>query len=319
MVDSEQSESRVAARWLLPTLLGTGLILALYVLATATILPIEANVGLKIEPAALVGTARVVAVAPGSAAERAGIRIGDTLDARGFEWTARWLLLDAYAGSSSYAGYVVPIALERNGRSQTISLPLDVTSIRAGLSAFLIVFGDFWMLGFAFVIWRRRPDDPEVRAICYILVVYAVGSGLLNFASTNAPLNLVTALPAGPLLALSATLFSAFALRFVPTSPARRAVLGLVWGAFAASVLVSLASTVGVLTGWPDPLHLASWWPAALFTNRLHFLVPRSLALLCGVWAIALACRGWVAWVAILLASLTFFARCWYCRPKWRL
>ncbi len=287
MTDSDRVESRVAPRWPLPVLLTTGLILALYVLATATILPSQANVGLKIEPATPAGTARVVAVTPGSTAENAGIRIGDTLDARGFEWAARWLLLDAYAGSSSYAGTAVPIAVERDGRSQTISLPIPVASVRAGLSTFLVVFGDFWMLGFAFVIWRRRPDDPDVRAICYILVVYAVGSGLLNFSTTNAVLNLVSALPAGPLLALSATLFSALALKYVPDSRTKAGVCGLVWGAFAASVLVSLAGTAGVLTGWPDPLHLASWWPAALFSNSLHYLVPRSLALLCGAWAIA--------------------------------
>lgn len=287
-----------------------GVVLVAYVLATATIYPVAAKVASTFEPGAAPDTLDVVALEPGSAEQKAGLRVGDTLELRNTGWVARSWLLRPYADAT------MTLAIERKGRLRTAHVRLPAAPLltpRWGAAAtpdlqtIAIILGDFWMLAFAYVVGRKHPDDPEVRSICYILLTYAIGSGFLNSWWLLPALSDVSLLLAEPMIVLSTTLFSLFALSFVPRSPAKAILQRVAWAFLGIAILLSLGTVIRAVTGF-DFFHLAAaaaW--TGIFNNGFHYVMPRSLALLCGLWAIATSrgvARQRIAWATISVAFL---------------
>jgi len=264
--------------------------LALYVIATITFFQTMPKVGWTLRTDSLRGSFAVTGLAPDSKEAQSGVRPGDLIAFSQQPWQARAWILKPYART--------PVTFEvmRDGRPLSITIRFEPTFESAKLNGMLGI-GVLWMIGFALLVWRRRPDGSDVRAICWILLSYAIGDSLLNFTSPIPALNVLAVWGGEPGIVLSATLFSLFALRFVPQTLARRV---MQWAAklfFCTSAALATAAVIAVLTGWPNPFAIAetiqrvtantiSPW-AGLFTNEFHFLVPRTFALLCAVVAIA--------------------------------
>jgi hypothetical protein len=292
--------------------------LALYVLATITFFPVTPKMGWTLATNGSQGLLTVMSVARGSAEERSGIRVGDVIEFSRQEWRTRTWILKPYARTP------VTFLVLRGGelRSMTIDFPATLQS--AKISGMLGI-GVLWMIGFALAVWRRRPESGEVRAICWVLLSYAVGDSLLNFTSPSPALNVLAVFGGEPGIVLSATLFSLFALNFAPQSPARRAMRWTAQLFPAISILLACGAVLGIFTGWPNPYAIAetiqrvtvttiSPW-AGVFTNEFHFLVPRTFALVCALVAIATT-RGelrrrisWATAAMTLLYGTTFLSQ----------
>jgi len=288
------------SRWLilLRGLTLAGVLFIIYVLLSNFVPPGRAVFPANVIPGSAPGTLLVTSVTHDEEALR-GLAAGDIIDFSRAGWPARSQMITVYNGAA------IALPVERDGRRMTL-LVHTVRRTTPPSNLLLVLGGDLWMLAFAYFLSARKPDDADVRALCYVLLTYAFGSCCLNVVFPNPALNAVKWFFAFPLLTLSATIFALYALRFITASRFVRAARSIVWALFVATVLVALVYVAGIFIGHPAPWEIdrSSW---GLFTNSLHFLAPRSAALLCGIWAIAAshgAGRARIAWATSAVASL---------------
>jgi hypothetical protein len=283
--------------WLLRGLTICGALFTVYFILNDTALRSgRAHIEANLEPGAISGYLIASHVTPHLGAA-SGLRDGDAIDFVRAGWIARSQILTPYGGIS------IAVPIERAGRSIVLSIPTALD--RASFTGYSIALGDLWMLAFAYFLGTRKPEDSDVRALCYVLIAYAVGSCWLNVAFPNPALNALSPIFAYPLLVLSATIFALFALRFIAPSLLVRVARWVIWSLFAVTVLVATVVVVGTFAGSPDPYKIMASW--GLFTNDLHYLLPRTAALLCGVLAIASSHgepRRRIAWATVSVAFL---------------
>jgi hypothetical protein len=285
-------------------------VLGLYVMASITVFKTSADTTWKLVPGREAGTFAITAVKRGSAEWKAGFRPGDLIELRRQQWTARAWILKPYARTP------VTFVIERRGSYRSIELTFAPIFQPAKLNGMLGI-GVLWMVAFAFVVSRKRPGDPEVRAICWVLLSYAIGDSFLNFSSPIPAFNALSVLCGEPGIVLSATLFSLFALHLIAPSRARRIFEYVAYLLLAISVIFALGALSAIVWGWPNPSSIAemihrepvaivSRW-AGLFTNEFHFLAQRTFALWCGVWAVASSrgqVRARIGWATAAMALL---------------
>jgi hypothetical protein len=293
------------SRWifLLRGLTIAGMLFTVYALLSNLVPPGRAIFPANVIPGSAPGTLLVTSVTRDGAA-LSGLAGGDTIDFDRAGWVARSQLIEAYNGTT------IALPVERDGRRMTVLVRTGQRTSGQGLSGlsslFLIFAGDLWMLAFAYFLSTRKPEDGDVRALCYVLLTYALGSCCLNVVFPNPALNAIKWFFSSPLLALSPTIFALFALRFITPSRRVRAAQLIVWSLLIVTILVALVYVAGIFIGRPTPWDIdgSSW---GMFTNSLHYLAPRSAALLCGVWAIVAskgARRARIAWATASVASL---------------
>lgn len=301
---------RVAVRAMLLGTVVLAAMLGTYVMATTLALEMSAGATWRLTPGAADGTFAVRSVERGSAEWRAGVRAGDVIAFRDQVWRTRaWIL-------KPYARMPVTFVIDRNGTYRALRITFPPLLSPPKINGMLGI-GVLWMVAFAFFIFRRRAKSPEVRAICWILLSYAIGDSFLNFASPVPAMNALSILCGEPGIVLSATLFSLFALHVVAPSFARRIFECIALLLLAASALLACGAVVAIFVGWPAPESIAetvqrvpvttiSRW-AGIFTNEFHFLAPRTFALCCGVWAIVSTrgqVRARIGWATAALALL---------------
>lgn len=316
MNETAAQERRATRMLMLATLIAA--LLGLYVMASITAFKTSAHVTWTLVPTHASGTFAIAAVKPGSAEWNAGFRAGDLIELRRQPWSARAWILKPYARTP------VTFVVERGGTFSSMRLTFPPVLEAAKLNGMLGI-GVLWMVAFAFAVFRRRPGDPEVRSICWVLLSYAIGDSFLNFSSPVPALNALAVLCGEPAVVLSATLFSLFALHFIAPSRARRIFEGIAYLLLAVSVLFAFGALSAIVWGWPNPPAIAemiqrepvwtvSRW-AGIFTNEFHFLAQRTFALWCGVWAVASsrgqvrARMGWATAAMSLLYGTTMLSQ----------
>lgn len=305
----------VAVRRLLFAVATVAALLGIYVMVTILAVQMSARTDWTAVQQAQ-GTITIIKVQPGSTEWKAGFRAGDVIGFARQAWPARAWILKPYARTP------VTFIVERDGTFHSLSVTFSPGVLSGGLASLpkingMLGIGVLWMVAFAFFVASRRPDSAQARAICWILLAYAIGDSFLNFLSPIPALNVLSILCGEPGIVLSATLFSLFALHFIASSPARKLFEYAALLMLAVSILFSLGAVCAIFFGWPNPASIAEMiqrvpvktvarWPG-IFTNEFHFLAQRTLALFCGAWAI-MSTRGQVrarvGWATAALALL---------------
>jgi hypothetical protein len=242
------------------------------------------------DPGMSVGTSResyhaaILGVAPGGAADGAGLHLGDRFDIRANTLAERWQVLSGNA----MTGRPIMLLLRRGSQEQRLTIaprPWDY-----GRFWFFL----FWYCGivllalFAALIAWRRPEAPGNLLLSTILASVAVYliTGPGDYALpwdwvyvTLAIANLAYLVAVG--------LWAAYAGRFAtPLSSARRMAQWLCLGFVAFAIGIRVATVLGIVTLWFDPLGFmfSPYWRIPVFTAV-------AIAVLCSVLAIA-ASRG---------------------------
>lgn len=262
-------------------------------------------------------------VRPGTPAERAGIRAGDSVDLRALSAADRYRWR-----SNLLQGRPISLPIRRNDVATSIALtPTPQTDSATWPTvawlfwAFLI--GSACSLIVAALLAWRRPDSPEVRTLSLALILVVIGNDLLPsngwispWPVLDAALNVIGQFLSSAGVALLATYALLFG-RPVPT--ARRVITFLTYGVAALSALIwtgapqltsGPAGAAGILGLWFGTFDGYFWFlarPAALCALSAG---PSLLALLCAVLAIRDsrgAERQRIAWATGSLAVLFLF------------
>ncbi|HEY6326691.1 MAG TPA: hypothetical protein VIW73_09310 [Candidatus Cybelea sp.] len=238
------------------------------------------SVGTSLEPY----HAAILGVAPGGAANRAGLHTGDRFDIRANTSIERWQLLSGNAMS----GRPIILLLSRGTQENPVAIaprPWDY-----GRFWFFL----FWYCGivllalFAGLIAWRRPEAPGNLLLATILASVAVGliTGPGDYALPWGWASVALAI-ANLTYLVAVGLWAAYAGGFaIPLSGVRRMVQWLCLGCVAVAIGVRLATVIGVVTLWFDPLGfmLSPYW-------RIPLFAAIATAVLCSALAIA-ASRG---------------------------
>jgi len=197
-------------------------------------------------------------VAPGGAADRAGLRRGDLLDVRAMSLQERdWFAL------RSLNGHPVTVFLRREGaQKKAVIVPTPLRDSLYDLyGVFLSPSLAIWLSLFAALIAWRRSDVTGLRLLAGALVTLGLGLVLSSnsFLTPWAWLDFAMAatghLLAGSALVLVVTYAGTFAR---PLSRVRRAAQWLCYVLVAVGVAVKLVEYLGVVTLWFDPQFLAN-------------------------------------------------------------
>lgn len=257
-------------------------------------------------PFAIPGTATSVpfvervALPPGGAFERAGLKVGDLIDARLLSAAERY----RWFVGAWRIGDRVDLPVLRNGTTRRVSVSVDANSLT--WSSWLIPVGTLWMFLFAALIAWRRPESAEARTLALLLVLYNIGNALFPFfwitpwPALDAAATMLDSLPAYTGVALLAR----YAMLFSRPSPLRRLLAWLSYAAACVVVLYSIVYVVGVWTRIADPAQ--AWYSSALPEFALGVL-PYLFPLLCVLVTAAEvrgADRARVVWVGASLAPL---------------
>jgi hypothetical protein len=242
------------------------------------------------DPGMSVGTSRepyraaILGVAPGGAADHVGLHAGDRIDVRPNTSVERWQLLSGNAMS----GRPIILLLSRGSQEKPVAIAPRQWDYRR------FWFFLFWYCGivllalFAGLIAWRRPEAAGNLLLSTILASVAVGliTGPGDYALPWGWAYVALAM-ANLAYLVAVGLWVAYAARFAtPLSGARRIVQWLCLGCVVIAVGVRIATVLGVVTLWFDPLGfmLSPYW-------RLPLLAAVAMAVICSALAIA-ASRG---------------------------
>ena len=293
-------------RRLLLTLCATGLVLSgvsLWMLTT-----IYSATNIPVAPFAVPGAPTsvpfvdTIAVPPGGALKRAGLRIGDLIDARQLSAAERY----RWFVGTWRVGERVQLPVLRGKATRRVSFFVEANSF--AWSAWLFSIGTFWMLLFAALIAWRRPESAEARTLALLLILYNIGNDLYPFfwitpwPGVDAVL---AAIPSSCFSYAGIALLASYAMLFLrPATLLRRSLAWLSYGTACIVVLYAFAYVVGVWTLTADPAR--AWFSGALPQVVLGVL-PYLFPLLC-VLVTAAAARGAdrarIIWVGASLAPL---------------
>ena len=254
----------------------------------------EAQFGASSQPYSL----SVVAIEPGGASERSGLRQGDRFDIRHNSLVERFGIFD-----QPLSGRPIELAVRR-GSSET---PVRVRPAPVSLQRWDIVvgaIGTFWLVLFASLILVRRPYANGNLLLTSTLVFAAIGAtgSVAGFAAPWA-WSYVLLFLANQAAPLSVALWAAYAGSFArPVARGLRAVQWLCYACAALAIGVAAAEIFALVTLRFDPVGFGF---GPLWTIPINAAV--AMALLASVLAIAQA-RGTdrqrAVWSLVPLATL---------------
>jgi class 3 adenylate cyclase len=269
-------------------------------------LAVAGDSGAKWESAGPPFVQQVVAVDPGSPADRAGLRVGDTLDVRELTPSRRLRFL-----SVAQAGQRIALPIRRGTVRRTIvyanrSLTQGIFWRDDGWDQVVSVVGEWWSVFVAALIVRRRRErfDALILALLLVLQNFSTAISPANFWVSPWPdLDIVLYAMSALVGSLATVLLATYALQFARPPSKLRRVATLVAYAFAVvggvqGVVASLGQTFGVID--------ANVWFFGQPVPALVLLVSAyALPLLCALAALADARgseRARLAWASGSLA-----------------
>jgi len=193
----------------------------------------------------------VLSIDPGHGADLAGLRPGDLIDIRHNTPLERFWLI-----GQPPIGRPVTMLAQRGALQHRVTIvPQQAAPIRRILLT-PVWFGYLWITLFAAVIALRRSDDPQMRALCLLLVTYAMWANTTEHIITSGSLwVLVFAATANTVAALSVAFWAACAGSFAPPASAlRRRAQWLCYALVALSIAFGLMKIAGILTLFVDPI-----------------------------------------------------------------
>ncbi len=218
----------------------------------------------------------VRSIDPAHAADMAGLRPGDLIDIRANAPVERFWLF-----GQPLTGNPVPI-LARRGPHQLhfTVVPQSITHFRLYLLT-PIWLGFAWIALFAAIIAWRRSDDPQMRALCLLLVTYGLWESTnQHYISSKWAWLLAVAAGVNVLGALAVAFWASCAATFAqPLSRARLVSQWVCYALVAAFIAVGFARIFGIVTLRVDPMAFSSTASA----------IPFILACLAGVACTILA------------------------------
>ncbi len=242
-----------------------------------TIVLTERNVGVNgVSPS---GTHDVfqwsLALTPGSAAQRAGLRTGDVLDAASLTPAERFRLWS----QSPMAGVPQRFPVRRDGNVRTIFVIPDHEPIDWALS--LAIAAGFWSAICAIVLLIRRPESGAVQ----LLVLYLL---LVRLSIQMCPANWVTPYPAADaanaalnLIAPTGwALLATYASRFARSDRVVRALAIISYALAAYLAVIGVVSVIGAWFAWVDPLGAPFVGSSYLIAQLAYLVAPLACALL---------------------------------------
>ena len=233
-------------------------------------------------------------VAPDGAAAQSGLHVGDVMLLTRVSTADRYRL---ETGVRAHERIDIPIL--RAGHERVIHYVSGPFPIRWDVRLFYGAV--FWTILIAALLVWRRPESPEARVLCVLLLLLQV-PGLFysgSWTSPSALADFIVNILATILNTLASPFLATYALLFArPPSLLRRA---LTWCAFAAATSVTLVITQNV-GGWMGvPVHVAGVLGSPVFGvayNIVPYLFPL-IALLLAVRAARNPERERLIWAAL--------------------
>lgn len=188
---------------------------------------------------------------PGGAAEKAGLRAGDTVDLREQSVAARVGLLGA-----PFAGVPIPVVVHRGSKTLHVVLtPTSTLQTNAwfkGSAWLLLVLDNLWLIGCAVLIALWRPERFEGRMLAIVLLATSLAGGFVVVPSPvmTAFLLAGTFIPA----IFAGGVFVALASRMGTPTVVRRVLEILVYVIILATLTFDEMSAYAVVTLRFDPL-----------------------------------------------------------------
>jgi hypothetical protein len=236
------------------------------------------TVGASSQPFYLV----VRSIDPGHGADLAGVRVGDLVDVRANAPRERFWLF-----GQPPTGHPVTILVRRGAQERrTTIVPQTATTYR------MVLLSPIW-LGFvgialfaAIIAWRRY-GDPQMRALCLLLVAYGLWESTNEHYVSSEHLWVLVGIAVANVLGTSCVAFwAACAGSFAPPrTTGRRAMQWLCYALVAGTIVVGLTRVVGLATLTVDPVGWAS------VAASIPFALAYAAAAACATLAIA-ATRG---------------------------
>jgi len=197
----------------------------------------------------------VLSIDPGHGADRAGLRPGDLIDIRANPPVERFWLF-----GQPPTGRAVTVVAQRGSQRHRFTIVTQSASRLRLLLLAPIWFGFIWIALFAAVIAWRRSDDPQMRALCLLLIAYGFWETTnQHYVSSDWLWVLVTAASANVLGMCAVAFWAACAGSFAPPrSMLRRAAQWLCYALVAAAVAIGLLKIAGITTLKVDPIALSA-------------------------------------------------------------
>jgi hypothetical protein len=265
------------------------------------------------DPTATPFVQSVTSIEPGSAADVAGIRAGDTVDIRDVSPAVRLRL-----NNGPRAGEPVVLHLQREGIRHTVTLTPRLLTTgefwrRDGWDQVLSMIGEFWGVLVATILVWRRPESIEAQLLAIVLI-------LNNLAVAISPGNFwMTPWPALDLAAYTISLIFGGAAQIVlvrytlqfgrPISLTRRVVSLVTVALIGCFCLAEAASEVGDWFATIDPGVLAQTLPT--FLNVVGYSLMPVVCIVLAFFAARGTERPRIAWAGgsfvLLYLAYTFF------------
>jgi hypothetical protein len=191
----------------------------------------------------------------GHGADRAGLRPGDLIDIRKNTAVERFWLF-----GQPPTGREVTVVVRRDGAQHRFTI---LTQTITPLRLFLLTpiwLGYVWIALFAAIIAWRRSNDPQMRALCLLLVAYGFWQTTNQHYVSSDSLWMVAGFATVNAFGASAVGFwAACAGSFAPRhSTPRRVMQGICYTLVGISIAIALMRIVAIVTLWFDPIAFSS-------------------------------------------------------------
>ncbi len=263
-----------ARRWLLALCL-FGILLEVYAVTNGYLF-FGAPIGVRYAfPTTSAFVYRVTYVVPGGTAAKSGLRPGDVIDSRLFAPGMRYRFFNG-----GVSGQLVHLPVTRGRQNLTITyMP---RRWYMPWHAWFFVIGTLWALLFAALLAWRRPENPEARVLCVLLVLVfesqMIANGNLELPSVGLEFALnifgqVLSNVGLPLLAVYALLFAR------PPGTLRRVLATLSYFVASLALVWGVVSCVADWNGFIDPAGPLFYGPLTVTLNTAELLLPLLCAL----------------------------------------
>lgn len=271
------------------------------------------DTGVTLVPSETPFVERIAAIDPRSPAERAGLRVGDTLDLRELppEDRIRLALTLSAAAFPSHTSVTLPF--RRNAHRLAVTLAPQAYTAGAGWASdgwdLLVGFvGSFWSLGLAaLIVWRRRQTfEAQLLALCLILIKLGISLRGNSYWMTPWPgLDAALDVSGAGAFSIGFVLLATYALQFGrPVSTPRRI---LTAAAFATAAVYTVTQAIAIGGEWLGSVDEYTWFFGAAPVVIVQFVLLAGLPLCCAALAARAARDGdrtRVTWASGSLAVL---------------